>query len=104
MTLKQKLDNEMQEFKKSYEAMTPTQIYNDWYMIGFHEEYYEMLSNILVDCDDYDYIAKWLCEFERPIQFLYSEWLSADGVFNYDWNEMLDFTKEVYRDCMANRH
>jgi hypothetical protein len=103
-TLRQKLNNEMAEFKKSYEAMTPTQIYNDWYIIGFKEEYYDMLMSDFVDWDDYDYIAKWLCEFECPLQFLYNEWLSADGEFDHDWDIMFDFIEEIYRDCMANRH
>lgn len=103
-TLQQKLNNEMVEFKKTYETMTPTQVYNDWYIIGFYEEYYQMLITDFVDWDDYDYIAKWLCEFEYPINFLYSEWLGVDDALNHDWDVMFDFIEEVYRDCVINRH
>lgn len=98
--IKEKLNQEMAEFKKSYQNMTPTQIYNDWYIIGFKEEYYEMLMSNFIDWDDYPFIAKWLCEFEQPLQFLYTEWLSYDGAFNHDWDMMFDFIEEVYRDCM----
>lgn len=101
--LRQKLNDEMTEFKKSYETMTPIQIYNDWYIIGFKEAYYDMLMNG-VDWDDYDYIAKWLCEFNNPLQFLYDEWLSADGEFDHDWDMMWDFLESVYKDCLRNKH
>jgi hypothetical protein len=95
-TLRQKLNNEMAEFKKTYEAMTPTQVYNDWYVIGFKEEYYEMLMCDFIDWENYSDIEKWLCEFEYPLQFLYDEWLSADGAFDHDWDAMFDFIGEVY--------
>lgn len=103
-TLAQKLNNEMAEFKKTYETMTPIQIYNDWYIIGFYEAYYEMLMSDFIDWDDYSHIEKWLCEFECPLQFLYDEWLSADGAFDHDWDVMFDFIEEVYEDCMRNSH
>ena len=104
MTVKEKLTNEMQQFRATYETMTPAQVYNDWYIIGFYEAYYEMLSCDFVDWDDYDYIAKWLCEFECPINFLYSEWLGVDGAFNHDWDVMFDFIEETYWDCINNKH
>lgn len=103
-TLTQKLNNEMTEFKSTYETMEPIQIYNDWYIVGFYEEYYEMLMSDFIDWDDYSYIEKWLCEFEYPLQFLYDEWLSADGAFDHDWDAMFDFIEVVYEDCMRNSH
>lgn len=102
MILHETLTNEMMDFRKSYESMSPTQVYNDWYIIGFKEEYYEMLMCDYVDWDDYEHIAKWLCGFKCPLQFLYDEWLSADGALDHDWNAMFDFIEEVYRDCMHN--
>lgn len=106
-TLQQKLNAEMAEFKKTYETMTPTQIYNDWYIIGFYEAYYELLLYINDNEDTYcgsQEILDWLNTFKNPFGFLYSEWLSADGALSYDWDDMFDFIEEVYKDCMANRH
>ena len=52
--LKQKLDNEMHTFKKTYETMETIQAYNDWYIIMFHESYYEFLTYLIED-DDHSY-------------------------------------------------
>ena len=100
MKLHEILTNEMVEFKKSYETMSPMQVYNDWYMIGFKEEHYDMLMSDYIDWDYYEYIEKWLCGFECPLQFLYDEWLGADGAYDHDWDAMFDFIEEVYEDCM----
>ena len=72
-TLKQKLDNEMQEFKKAYDTMTPTQVYNDWYIISFYESYYEMLTFYIEEEDDkISDILEWLDTFKSPLRFLYN--------------------------------
>ena len=104
MTLQEKLTNEIVEFRKSYEVKGVAQTYKDWYMIGFKEEYYEMLMCDYLDDDCYKDMLEWLCEFKYPLQFLYDEWLSADGAYNHDWDAMVDFIEEVYKeDCIANR-
>jgi hypothetical protein len=90
MTLKQKLDNEMQKFKKSYETMTPTQVYNDWYIIGFYESYYEMLTHY-IQANEIQDILDWLNTYENPLGFLYSEWLSCDDAFSGLWDDMIEW-------------
>ena len=91
-TLKQKLDNEIHAFKKTYETMETIQAYNEWYIIGFYESYYEFLTYLIED-DDHSYynsegVLKWLNTFKNPIGFLYSEWLSCDDAFSLSWDDM----------------
>lgn len=102
--LKQKLHNEMERFRKSYEKMTATQVYNDWYIIGFYEAYYDMLTSEWEELASYEHIMLWLCEFNNPLEFLYSEWLGSDGALNHDWDVMLDFIDAVYQDCVDNKY
>ena len=105
MTLKQKLNNEMQEFRKTYKAMTPTQVYNDWYIIGFYEAYYEMLiyidgdTNIYYDAQN---ILTWLNTYKNPLGFLYSEWLSCDGAFSQLWDDMIAWLYDLKCDVEEN--
>ena len=97
-TFIENLKKEVSEFKESYNNMTVTQTYNDWYIIGFYEAYYELFMSDFVDHDDYEKIYKWLSEFEYPLHFLYDQWLSADGAFNHDWDVMFDFVEDVYEE------
>lgn len=90
--LKQKLDNEMQVFRKSYETMESIQVYNDWYIICFYESYYELLSHVIGDDNSYgdcQSMIEWLDTFENPLGFLYDEWLSCDGAFCGLWDDMI---------------
>ena len=89
-TLKQKLDNEMHAFKKTYETMETIQTYNDWYIIMFHESCYEFLTYLIENehCYNSDNILRWLNIFENPLGFLYSEWLSCDNAFSLSWDDM----------------
>ena len=96
-TLKQKLDNEMQEFKATYETMTPTQVYNDWYIIGFYEAYYEMLTHHIMAEQNED-ILEWLDTYENPLGFLYSEWLSCDGQLSHLWDDMIAWLQDLKDD------
>lgn len=94
MMLKQKLDKEMTEFKATYETMTPTQVYNDWYIIGFYEAYYEMLTHHIVAEQNED-ILEWLNTYENPLGFLYSEWLSCDGQLSHLWDDMIAWLQDL---------
>ena len=94
--LVEKVENEMKSFKASYENMSPTQVYNDWYIIGFKEEFYEMLTSDFTKESHYAESLVWLSSFENPLQFLYDQWLSCDGAFNHDWDEMLDWINSIY--------
>lgn len=106
MNLKQKLDNEMQEFKATYETMTPTQVYNDWYIICFYESYYDMLTHIGSDESTYDAhdIIDWLNTYENPLGFLYSEWLSYDGAFCGLWDDMIAWLYDLKCDVEENSY
>lgn len=100
-TLRQKLDNEMTEFKKTYETMTPTQIYNDWYIIMFYESYYEFLTYLIEEKSsgyDSEDILKWLNTYENPLGFLYDEWLSCDGAFCHLWDDMISWLQDLKDD------
>jgi hypothetical protein len=103
--LKEKLNKEMQEFKKSYETITPTQIYNDWYIISFYESYYEMLIYICDNEDAYcgcQAILDWLSTYENPLGFLYSEWLSCDTAFCGLWDDMIAWLWDLKCDVEEN--
>ena len=103
MTLKQKLNNEMQEFKKTYETMTPTQVYNDWYIICFYESYYEMLTHY-TQVNEIQNILDWLNTYENPLGFLYSEWLSCDGAFCGLWDDMIAWLMDLKCDVEENSY
>lgn len=93
-TLAQKLNNEMAEFKAIYETMTPTQVYNDWYVIGFYESYYEMLS-YYIEVEQNEDILEWLGAYENPLGFLYSEWLFCDGALCLLWDDMIAWLQDL---------
>lgn len=93
------LQKEMQEFEDSYKNMSPTQIYNDWYIIGFYNEYYEMLTSRFVeDMSIYFEELDWLGTKDKPLRFLYDKWMSCDGSFSHNWDNMLDWMCLVYRE------
>ena len=91
--LQTKISKERAEFMKRYEEMNPLDVYKYQYVIGFYESYYEMLMTEFYEDDD---IYKWLCKFEKPLSFLYDEWLKSDRAFNHDWDEMWDFIEVIY--------
>lgn len=95
---RENLENELNEFKQSYGKMQIMQVYNDWYIIGFYEAYNELFGSGYAEYEDYEDIYKWLSTFKNPLQFLYDEWLSADGAFNHDWDMMWDFVETVYKE------
>lgn len=90
-----KLDAEITEFRKSYEDKTKKEIYNDWYVINFYENYYELLVNNI--CDIKTDVVRWLNSFRRPLAFLYDEWLSCDDCFSERWDDMVDWIENLYR-------
>lgn len=94
----EKIEAEMEQFRKSYDTMTVTQIYNDWYIIGFYEAYSELLSSDYLKDQGVDDEIAWLAEKENPLRYLYDEWLDADGAMSYDWDDMLDFVCVCFRE------
>lgn len=94
---KDKIVSEYNSFKREYEHMSPTEVYDDWYKIGFYEEYSTLfLSSTFMKDEYYAPIRQWLDTFEYPILFLYNEWLKQDGAFSHDWNSMIEFMKYLY--------
>lgn len=72
--------------------MASPDVYREWYKIMFFEEYYQLLAADYVKNDN---LITWLSQFDNPLHFLYEEWLSCDGAFNGDWDEMIDWMEEV---------
>ena len=101
-----KLDAEITEFRKSYEDKTKKEIYNDWYVINFYENYYELLVNNI--CDIKTDVVRWLNSFRRPLAFLYDEWLSCDDCFSECWDgstyqESFKTCAEKVKKCISER-
>ena len=96
---KENLNREMQDFRQSFNSMQPVDVYNSFYKINFYEEYYMLLMSDFID--EYtqifsERIVEWLSKFENPLLFLYNEWLSYDGAFSGDWNDMINFITNIY--------
>jgi hypothetical protein len=99
--LKPKLNDEMKAFKKSYETMEPMQVYNDWYIICFYESYYELLSHIIADDSGYgdcQSLIDWLDTFEKPLYFLWKEWMGYDGSLCLLWDDMIAWLYDLKDD------
>ena len=86
---KENLNREMQDFRQSFKSMQPVDVYNSFYKINFYEEYYMLLVSDFID--EYTQILEWLSKLSYPLAFLYDEWLSCDGAFSGDWNDMINF-------------
>lgn len=99
--LKENLNREIREFRKNFQSMKPIDVYNSFYRINFYEEYYMLLMSDFID--EYtqifgERIIEWLSKFENPLLFLYNEWLSCDGAFSGDWNDMVNFITNLYEE------
>ena len=94
--LKESLNREIQEFRKSFQSMQPVDVYNSFYKINFYEEYYMLLSSDFID--EYTQLIEWLSKLSYPLAFLYNEWLSCDGAFSADWNDMINFITNLYEE------
>ena len=91
---KENLNREMQDFRQSFKSMQPVDVYNSFYKINFYEEYYMLLVSDFID--EYTQILEWLSKLSYPLAFLYDEWLSCDGAFSGDWNDMINFITNIY--------
>ena len=100
--LRDKLSREITEFRHSYNNMESIRIYNDFYIIGFYEEHYEMIMSDFIDDWFNDEELEWLCGFKNPLSFLYNEWLSCDGVFSHSWEDMIYWIQNIYREEKYN--
>ena len=95
------LDGEIKFFRESYDEMTKAQAYNDWYIIGFFEEYYELLSCDFLDNRGVEDVLGWLATKESPLSFLYNAWMDSDGAFSHDWEDMLNWICSTYEEEKA---
>ena len=95
----EKLNNEYTEFMENTLKFEPMQIYNDWYTIMFYESYYEFIV-YCCDADEYalDEVIVWLNTFNKPLDYLYNEWLGCDGHFSCGWDDMCQWLKDLYKE------
>ena len=93
---KENLNREMQDFRQSFKSMRPVDVYNSFYKINFYEEYYMLLVTDFID--EYAQILEWLSKLSYPLAFLYDKWLSCDGAFSGDWNDMMNFITNIYEE------
>lgn len=100
--LSKNLEKEMKEFREKYNALSGKDVYKDYYTINFFEEYYGMLMSNFIDENSHEDVLKWLASLERPLAFLYEQWLSSDGAFNHDWDEMFDWIELIYQEEKEN--
>ncbi len=98
LRLLEKIDKEMEDFKASYKSLDTQKAYNDWYIIGFYESYFEMLSCDFTENKNTEEVMEWLSGKEAPLAFLYNEWMDSDGAFSHNWDDMLDFIRTVYEE------
>lgn len=89
------LEKEHDAFEKKELNLSPRQIYNDWYLICFHESYFELLMSDFIDNFAKE-VIEWLASFENPIQTLYDFWLDADDALSLNWDDIKDFIESVY--------
>lgn len=92
----EKITKEIENFRNSYKMLSVQQTYNDWYIIGFYEEYFEMLSTDFLDNRGAEKEIEWLTTLNKPLAYLYEEWMSSDGSFSHDWDDMFEFIHETY--------
>lgn len=85
------VNQELKEFRKNELQKSKDEIYKDNYKIHFFEMYYEFFKNATYDY--YDMLLK----LTEPLKFLYAEWLSSDGCFSENWDDLQDFLDEVFR-------
>ena len=96
--LVEKVHKERDDFRKIHSIMNSMEVYNNWYKIGFFEEYSNLLTSGYIESEYFEDEIRWLCGFENPLHFLYDKWLKCDGAFNYDWDEMLEWIKIIYKE------
>jgi len=96
--LKEKLEHEMNEFKASYNDMSSTEVYNDWYIIGFHEAYYKLLTSDYFSDEVEPKTINWLANKKTPVSYLYEKFKSCDEEMSHSWDDMIDWIIDVYLD------
>ena len=79
------VDQELKEFQESELQKSKEEIFQDYYKIHFFEMYADFFKNAVYDY--YELLLKIKC----PLSFLYSKWLSSDGSFSEDWDDLKDF-------------
>lgn len=101
-SFREKLDQEIKEFRSGYQdKCTSAETYEDWHVIAFMEEYYDMFLSVVsagVTRRFDDNELKWLASFEAPLDNLYQEWMKKDEAMNHDWDVMIDFVHTAYGD------
>lgn len=91
--LKAKVEAERKAFKESYVSgqSDPKRAYEDFYIIGFYEEYCNLLTSDYLEDRGLEKEISWLSSMDNPLSTLYNIWLDCDGATSYDWDDMIDF-------------
>ena len=91
MKLDQIIKDEIVEFRTEELKKTKDEIYTEFYKIHFFEAVYEFL---LTHSETPLYLEK-LAKMKNPIHWLYDQWLSTDGCFSEDWNDIAFEIKQI---------
>jgi len=94
--LADKVSAELHEFDETYKSMEYMQIINDWYIIGIYNCYHDMLTSDYVKNSLSPNIAEWLLSKEKPLAFIYDDFISSDFYFSEIWDDLLEFITNAY--------
>lgn len=86
-----KLNQELKEFEENELKKSGREIYDDFLKIHFYEKIVEFLK-----FGKTEYVDK-LLKKEKPIEFLWANWVSCDIAFSADWYDLRSFLNEVFR-------
>ena len=97
--LTEKIETEMQAFKRFYAGKGEAFVYHDAAIICFKEEAFAMLTSNFLNNQGVEKELAWLATLKNPIQELYNFCMDADLVFQQDWNFLLDVIRQAYNDA-----
>lgn len=100
-----KVTAELGDFKKNNLTKRPEDIYDNWYVIGFYEEYAGLICDSDVVADDAE-MVKWLLSKENILEYIHNEWLyTSECAFSHDWDDMYGFLFEMMnKDSEFSQH
>ncbi|MBQ9688182.1 hypothetical protein IJV79_00940, partial [bacterium] len=99
--LVEKIENELETFRDSYKNFNVIQTYNDWYIIGFYEAYYDFLTSDYLNPQQEANIISWLASMDKPLESLYMLWEDNSKAFSHDWDDMFGWLCEAYEEQKA---
>jgi len=104
-----KVYTEFAQFKTNTLNCTKEEIFRKCYEINAKESYQDFLAGgIGFDTDEEKKRRKkeliiWLIEKDNLLDFIYDEWLSFDGAYSEDWDNLYDVICTIYDEEMKSR-